>query len=210
MALGTAGLVCRAIAAECSDIAKWITFPDRLPFYVWPFGSGALASIAMAGAVTSTIFLKETRWRTVREKATPRIAIRRSSARCRMDSDAARHFEDPCHTILVSVQRGFELVLFTTLFWICDVKKYTGWAAFLRPAGANTLLTYLLRDFYNSAFADLPFNSHFNSGWPGVARSIVFTGVISATAAVLTKWKIRMQLRESLNGQTNLTFHVCK
>jgi uncharacterized membrane protein YfcA len=23
--------------------AKWITFPDRLPFYVWPFESGALA-----------------------------------------------------------------------------------------------------------------------------------------------------------------------
>jgi heparan-alpha-glucosaminide N-acetyltransferase len=23
--------------------AKWITFPDRLPFYIWPFGSGAFA-----------------------------------------------------------------------------------------------------------------------------------------------------------------------
>ena len=51
--------------------AKWITFPNRLPFYLWPFGSGAFASIAMAGVVTSTIFLKETRWRTFREKAIP-------------------------------------------------------------------------------------------------------------------------------------------
>jgi hypothetical protein len=66
----------------------------------------------------------------------------------------------------------------------------------LRLAGANTVLTYLLPDFYNSAFANLPFNSHFDSGWPGVAKSIVFTGAILAAAAVLTKWKIRMQFCE--------------
>jgi heparan-alpha-glucosaminide N-acetyltransferase len=88
---------------------------------------------------------------------------------------------------------GSSVLLFAALFWICDVKGRTGWAAFVKPAGANTLLTYLIPDFYYSAFGGL-LGRHFETGWPGVARSVVFTGVILAAAAALTKWKVRLQL----------------
>jgi heparan-alpha-glucosaminide N-acetyltransferase len=173
--------------------AKWITFPDRLPFYVWPFESGALASIAMGGVVTSMIFLKGTRWRTFREKAIPALLFAGAvliAGWVLMPLGISKIRATPSWC-LYSV--GSSVLLFTALFWICDVKKRTGWAAFLRPAGANTLLTYLLPDFYYSAFGGL-LGSHFETGWPGVARSVVFTGVMLALAAVLTKWKIRMQL----------------
>ncbi|MGI8962160.1 MAG: hypothetical protein ACR2IV_20860 [Bryobacteraceae bacterium] len=84
---------------------------------------------------------------------------------------------------------GSSVLLFTALFWICDVKKHTGWARFVRPAGANTLLTYLLPDLFGGLLGHF-----FDSGWPGVARSVVFTGVILAVATLCTKWKVRMQL----------------
>jgi heparan-alpha-glucosaminide N-acetyltransferase len=63
----------------------------------------------------------------------------------------------------------------------------------VRPAGANTLLTYLLPDFFYSSCASLV-AAHFNTGWPGTARSVAITGVILAVAGLLTKWNVRMQL----------------
>src|ERR1700723_1678841 len=36
---------------------KVISFPNRLPLYIWPFGNGAMACIIMAGVVTTSIFL---------------------------------------------------------------------------------------------------------------------------------------------------------
>jgi heparan-alpha-glucosaminide N-acetyltransferase len=173
--------------------AKWITFPDRLPFYVWPFESGALGSIAMAGVVTSTIFLGETRWRTFREKATAALlfAVAVLAAGWLLMPLGISKIRATPSWCLYSV--GSSVLLFTALFWICDVKSRIGWAAFARPAGANTLLTYLLPDFFYSACASL-LDAHFNTGWPGTARSVVFTGVILAVAGLLTKWKVRMQL----------------
>jgi predicted acyltransferase len=41
---------------------------------------------------------------------------------------------------------GAAVLVFALLFWICDVKRRTGWAFFIRPAGENTLTTYLLPD----------------------------------------------------------------
>jgi predicted acyltransferase len=173
--------------------AKWITFPDRLPFYVWPFESGALASIAMAGVVTSTIFLKETRWRRFREKASPALlfAVAVLAAGWLLTPLGISKIRATPSWCLYSV--GSSVLLFTALFWICDVKRRIGWAAFVRPAGANTLLTYLLPDLFYSARASL-LDAHFSTGWPGTAKSVVFTGVILAVAGLLTKWKVRMQL----------------
>jgi heparan-alpha-glucosaminide N-acetyltransferase len=86
---------------------------------------------------------------------------------------------------------------FALLYWICDVKKKTGWAFFARPAGSNTLLTYLLPDFYDFLIGLLGItylDTHFNFGWPGVVRTVVFTAFILAIAALLTRRKIRLQL----------------
>jgi hypothetical protein len=86
---------------------------------------------------------------------------------------------------------------FAILYWLCDVRKKTSWAFFARPAGANTLLTYLLPDFYYFLVAAIGFTyfeTHFNYGWPGVLRAVVFTAVILAITALLTRFKIRLQL----------------
>ena len=41
---------------------------------------------------------------------------------------------------------GAAVLAFALLYWICDQWRKTRWAALVHPAGANTLLTYLLPD----------------------------------------------------------------
>ena len=70
---------------------------------------------------------------------------------------------------------GAAVLVFTLLYWICDLKRKTAWATLVHPAGANTLTTYLLPDlwyFVLGAFAlsaTTWLDTHFNLGWPGVA-----------------------------------------
>jgi hypothetical protein len=52
-----------------------------------------------------------------------------------MDSDAARHFEDPCHTTRCLYSVASSVVLFTTLFWICDVNKLYRLGGLLETCG---------------------------------------------------------------------------
>lgn len=182
------------VAMNAMTVARWIVFPDQLPFYIWPFGSGAFGLIAMAGIVTATIFFGEDRLSSFRDKAIAAILFAFLLL-------AAGWFLTPLGISKIRAtptwclySAGSSVLLFTVLYWICDVRKRTAWAAFARPAGANTLLTYLLPDLYYFAFGSIFFSAEFHAGWPGVIKSAVFTGFILMLAAVLTRCKVRMQL----------------
>jgi heparan-alpha-glucosaminide N-acetyltransferase len=92
---------------------------------------------------------------------------------------------------------GAAVLMFTVLYWVCDVKGWQRWAAVFRPAGSNTLLTYLVPDLWYFALgaAGVTYlSTHWNAGWPGVIRTIVFTLLMLAAAAALTRAKVRLQL----------------
>jgi len=177
--------------------AKWIVLPRHLPLYFWPFDNGAMAAIMMGGIVTSVIFLGEHRWKTVGQKMSMAVAFALASL-------AAARLLTPLGISKIRATPTWSLyciaaavLSFAVLYWICDVKKKTGWAFFVRPAGANTLLTYLLPDLYYFlvALAGITyFDTHFNYGWPGVVRAVVFTAFILAIAGLLTRCRIRLQL----------------
>ncbi len=181
--------------ALCTE--KWITFTHHLPLYFWPFGNGAMACITMAGVVTSVIFLDPHRWQTLRQRILLGLAFAFSTMTAGwlltpLGISKIRATPTWC---LYSI--GAAVLLFTALYWICDVKKQTALAFFARPAGSNTLLTYLLPDFYYFilAFAGITyFETRFNFGWPGAIRSALFTAFILAIAAVFTRLKVRLQL----------------
>ncbi|HEX8984513.1 MAG TPA: DUF5009 domain-containing protein, partial [Bryobacteraceae bacterium] len=80
---------------------------------------------------------------------------------------------------------GAAVLLFLALYWVADVKGWTRWAAFVHPAGANTLTTYLLPDVWYFVPFLGALKQPWSEGLPGVVRSLVFTGVILALAAVL-------------------------
>jgi predicted acyltransferase len=185
------------MAFNALTAAKWITFADRLPYWFWPFSNGAMAGIMFAGIVTSIIFLGAHRWQTLRQKTLLGVSfgIAALIAGWLLTPLGISKIRATPTWSLYSI--GAAVLLFTALYWICDVKKKTGWAFFARPAGANTLTTYLLPDFwyYILAAAGIRyFDTHFVVGLPGAVRCAVFTAFILAVAAVLTRWRVRLRL----------------
>jgi predicted acyltransferase len=85
-------------------------------------------------------------------------------------------------------------VILLGLYWIADRKAHTRWAAFVKPAGSNTLLTYLLPWIWGSIPALWALERPWRTGMPGVVRALCFTGVILGLSAVLTRAKLRLQL----------------
>lgn len=185
------------VAFNSVSVAKWIGFPSRAPLYLWPFGNGSWVSITMAGVVASTIFLGAHRWQSHRQKTLLAVifGIACFAAGWLLTPLGISKIRATPTWCLYSV--GAATVSFALLHWISDVKKQTRWAIFARPAGANTLMTYLLPDFY-AFFVALTglsyFETHFSAGWPGVFKSVIFTAFILGIAAILTKLKVRMHL----------------
>lgn len=76
--------------------------------------------------------------------------------------------------------------LFLVFYWLIDIKGIKNWAAFLRPAGTNPLLTYIIPPFL---YAILGFNIYpdiLSSGILGFLRVLVFTFFILWIAKMLT------------------------
>jgi predicted acyltransferase len=89
---------------------------------------------------------------------------------------------------------GAATLAFLGLYWICDVHKHVRWAAIVKPAGSNTLLTYLLPDFFFVTLGGLAWLNPWGHGWQGVVQSSIFTLVILGISGILTRLKLRMQL----------------
>ena len=177
--------------------AHLIEFPRHVRWYIWPFTNGALACMMMAGVATSTIFLGRDQWPSLRQKllgATAFATLCLIAARLLTPLGISKIRATPTWC-LYSIAAG--VLIFAALYWLCDIKNRTSWAFFVRSAGSNTLTTYLLPDFYFyilSALGITYFTTHLNFGWPGVARTVIFTAFMLALSTLLTRWKVRLQL----------------
>jgi len=181
-----------ALNVLCS--AGWLKTLAHLPAYLWPFGSGASCLIVMAGVVTARMFLHPGAVTTSSRKLMGALLFASASL-------VAGWFLTPLGISKIRATPTWclyciaaNIVIYALLFWICDVKRRTNWASFIRPAGSNALTTYLVPDLYYFAVAGSALESYFIYGWPGVVRAIVFTAVMLAVAALLTRWRVRMQL----------------
>jgi heparan-alpha-glucosaminide N-acetyltransferase len=93
---------------------------------------------------------------------------------------------------------GISLILFTKLYWIIDVKKYTRWTFFLKPAGENSLTTYLAPDivYFLIWSTGIPVLIYKQSDIPLVviAGSIAWSLLMVGLTALLVRFKIRLKL----------------
>ena len=172
----------------------WLGALRDLPDYVWPFGTGALASIVMAGIVASTIFLDMTFARTFREKAVWSLgyaAVLFAAGWLLTPFGISKIRATPTWCLYCA---GACTLIFLVVYWLADVRHFTRWASFVKPAGSNTLLTYLLPDIFYAVCGSYYFTSFTEQGRPGVARSLIFTAFILGWAAVMTRFKVRLQL----------------
>lgn len=176
--------------------ARILAFPDRLPLYLWPFGNGAMPCIIMAGVITSLIFGG------IGSQRNPRRSIAIASCFGLLMLAAGRVLTPlgiskiratPTWS-LYSI--GAAVLIFALLYWVCDVRRWTGWAFFVRPAGENTLTTYLLPDlwYFLSISLGITFlDAHFIAGLPAVVKTFAFTFFILGVSWALSKSKVRLQ-----------------
>lgn len=93
---------------------------------------------------------------------------------------------------------GISMILFALLYWIIDVKKISKWASFLRPAGENSLTTYLAPDilYYLIWSTGVPILFYKHSGIPLVviAGSIAWALLMVWLTKLLVHFHIRLRL----------------
>jgi hypothetical protein len=176
--------------------AKILTFPDRVPLYFWPFGNGAMACIIMAGVITSSIFIDDNSRRTLRRAIAIALCfglVMLAAGRALTPLGISKIRATPTWS-LYSI--GAAVLIFALLFWVCDIREWMSWAFFVRPAGENTLTTYLLPDlwYFLSISLGIKFlDTHLVTGWPAVAKTVAFTFLILGVSWALTKSKVRLQ-----------------
>ncbi len=159
----------------------------------WPFEAGFCA-ITMAGVLATKIFFDRNTARTFRDKAARASgygALLFAAGLALVPLGISKLGDTPSWGLFSASACTF---IFLALYWIADVKHQTSWAAFVKPAGSNTLLTYLLPDVWYTIPFLAALGDHWQSGAPGVIRAFVFTAIMLAASAVLTRWKLRLQL----------------
>ena len=183
----------------CASAGKVLLFPDHTSMWVWPLSNGSMAAIAMAGVFTSTLFfgpLSHT-LRTPGRRIAAAVsfaAVTAAAGLVAIPLGISKNRGTPTWS-LWSVAAS--ILAFALLYWVCDVRHRSAWAAFIRPAGSNTLLTYLVPDIFYFAIAATAttwFRTHFAFGLPGVLRACVTTALLLALAALLTRARVRLQL----------------
>jgi heparan-alpha-glucosaminide N-acetyltransferase len=96
------------------------------------------------------------------------------------------------------ISNGISLILFALLYWIIDVRKMTKWTFFLKPAGENSLTTYLAPDiiYHLIWLTGVPVLIYKHSSIPLVviAGSIVWALAMVGLTALLVKFNIRLKL----------------
>jgi heparan-alpha-glucosaminide N-acetyltransferase len=93
---------------------------------------------------------------------------------------------------------GISMMLFALLYWIIDIKKLTGWTFFLKPAGENSLTTYLAPDilYYLIWSTGIPVLIYKQSGIPiiVIAGSLIWALLMVGLTAFLLRLNISLKL----------------
>ncbi len=174
--------------------AGWAGFIHDLPRFIWPFGSGSLASITLAGLLLSLIFLKNKLAESLQQKIVWGVSmaiILFIAGWLLMPFGLAKIGSTPSYTLFSS---GICVILFILMYWMVDVNGISKWASLIKPAGSNPLLTYILPDIYYAILGLSHSGLIGDEGWPGVLRSLLFTLFILGISAILTRMRIRLQL----------------
>nr|WP_267877729.1 DUF5009 domain-containing protein [Duganella guangzhouensis] len=88
------------------------------------------------------------------------------------------------------------VLLFAALYWIVDLKRWSGWTVCLRPAAANPLLVYIIPYIVYAAMQLLhqSFPAVLGAGWPGLLWAMTYAVIIVAMAVPLNRLHIKLQL----------------
>ena len=93
---------------------------------------------------------------------------------------------------------GISMMLFALLYFIIDIKKHTRLTLFLKPAGENSLTTYLAPDilYYIIWSTGIPILIYKQSGVPliVIAGSVAWALLMVGLTAILVRFNIKLRL----------------
>jgi len=183
-------LICLKIGA----VEEFITFPRKLHPIIWPFGTGSTAAITLCGLLSSLIFVGNKFGESVRNKMIAGISftiILAIAGYLLLPFGLSKISGTPSWSLLSSM---YSLLAFMILFLLVDVYHKSKWANFIKPAGSNPLLTYLLPDIFYAIFTVQWLSESTGEGLSGVIRALIFTLFILGWSALMTNYKIRLQM----------------
>ena len=159
-------------AMNAASKLGYLPMLGRAPLYFWPLADGALASIVMGGVVFSFILFD-------------------ASVAATMPLGISKNHATPTWCLF---SEASSVAILLALYYVVDIKRVAAWAGFVKPAGSNTLLTYLLPWICSVIPLLQSISAEGLQGAYGVFRACLFTAFILALAGVLTKMRLRMQL----------------
>jgi hypothetical protein len=166
----------------------------HVPLYCWPLADGALASIVMGGVVFSFILFDAPVAATLKSKfrwSAAFAVILFAGGLALMPLGISKNHATPTWCLF---SESSSVAILLALYYIVDVRRVTAWAGFVKPAGSNTLLTYLLPWICLAIPLLQSISAEGSRGAFGVFRACVFTAFILALSGLLTKMRLRMQL----------------
>lgn len=189
-----AAIFCGLTALNVASRLGMTPLQRVFPYPLWPFDSGELPSIAMAGIVAWQIFSDERLALSLQRRVYLALAFAAVAFAGGWAFTPLRISKNAATPSWCLYSVGISVVLFLAIYWLSEVRGWSRWAAFARPAGSNTLLTYLLPDLFYFVCGIAYAAWTPNRGWPGVLRAAIFTACMLALSSLLTRKRIRMQL----------------
>jgi hypothetical protein len=180
-------------ALNALSTAGWFDWLKRFPPYVQPFEAG-LSSITMAGLISSLILVGGMLGNSFRTKAFWGLiyaAVLAGAAWMLTPLGVSKLRATPAWCLYCA---ALNTLLQVFLYGVADIKHWTSWAAFIKLAGSNALLAYMLA--YVAYFIPFVFRltADGTAGWYGVMRSLLFAVLVLAVTAVLTRFRFRLQV----------------
>jgi heparan-alpha-glucosaminide N-acetyltransferase len=156
--------------------AGYIPHHSVVSFIPEPILGGTLAGLTMGGVLTSVVFWY---FRKKNDNRTMTIVFVAFSALLIILSVITRPYwklaklgATPAWLFLCS---AFTLLAFIAVYWIADVRGKSGWFSFIKPAGTDTLLCYLVPYFLYAILSAIHFH------WPDV----IITGPVGLLKSLL-------------------------
>lgn len=184
-------LICIAVHAH------WMPQNDFARIVFGPLGNGAMPSFVMGGTLISMIYLH---FRD-KQKSSKMLLIFLSIAILLL---IAGFYTRPYWEISkiratpswVWICSAITILSFIVIYWIADTKGKASWFEFIRPAGTNTLLCYLIPYFAYAIVVALKidFPDVMLTGIIGLIKSMTFALMVVWIAGILGKRGLQLKL----------------
>lgn len=188
------GWIFFAVLSMISDagfIPEFLTFiPDAIL-------DGTLTGFTMGGVLTSWIFRyyrqKDQQTKMLGIFLTASIALIILSVIVRPYWGLAKLGATPAWLFLCS---AFTLIAFTLIYWIADLKGKKDWFKIIKPAGTDTLLTYLIPYFVYAfmVFFSINLPDFLLTGIVGLIKSMLLAMLCVGITYLLNKSFVRLKL----------------